>query len=144
MSDRPCSRRRILCRSAFASVAVAMPMAASTGPAPAQAQQPGGARDGSGGQGANLPNAVNREGEIAEVNGARIFYQITGQGEPMLLLHDYPLSGALFSRVRHGLVGRHRVITLDHRGFGASSVPGVPDSIETYARDALAVMQRLH
>ncbi|HEV7265203.1 MAG TPA: alpha/beta hydrolase [Falsiroseomonas sp.] len=61
----------------------------------------------------------------------------------MLLLHGYPLSGALFARVRDGLAARHRVVTLDHRGYGFSGTPGVPDNIEVYGRDVLAVMQRI-
>jgi hypothetical protein len=65
-------------------------------------------------------------GEYLEVNGARIFYQVLGAGEPMLLLHGYPLSGALFARNRDVLAERYRVITVDHRGYGKSQVPAVP------------------
>lgn len=90
-----------------------------------------------------LDDPTTRVGNFAEVNGARIFYQITGSGAPMLLLHGYPLSGALFSRVRDELSRDFRVITLDHRGYGNSKAPAIPDSIEVYANDALAVMQQL-
>lgn len=77
------------------------------------------------------------------MNGARIFYQTAGEGEPMLLLHGYPLSGALFSRNRDALAERYRVITLDHRGYGMSEAPYVPNEIAVYAQDALAVMDEL-
>ena len=87
-----------------------------------------------------LPSPTERQGEFAEVNGARIFYQVAGEGEPMLLLHGYPLSGALFVRVRDELARRYRVITLDHRGYGMSTAPGVPDTIAVYAQDALDVL----
>ena len=87
-----------------------------------------------------LPSPTDRQGEFVEVNGANIFYQSVGSGEPMVLLHGYPLSGALFVRVRDDLARRYRVITLDHRGYGMSMAPGVPDTIAVYAQDALDVM----
>ncbi len=92
----------------------------------------------------NLPDPNQRQGEYVEVNGARIFYQITGQGAPMMLLHGYPLSGALFYRVRDELSRRYQIITLDHRGYGKSTAPSVPDTIAVYAQDALDVMSRLN
>ena len=50
-----------------------------------------------------------RAGEIAEVDGASIFYDAAGEGPPVMLLHGYPLSGALFARMRDELQGHaHR------------------------------------
>ena len=48
-----------------------------------------------------------RAGEYAEVNGARIFYEAAGDGPPLVLLHGYPLSGALFAQVRDELDDTH-------------------------------------
>lgn len=90
-----------------------------------------------------LPTPSERVGDYAEVNGARIFYEAAGDGPPMLLLHGYPLSGAMFARVREALEADHTVITVDHRGYGLSEAPEVPDSIEVYAEDALAVLDEL-
>ena len=55
-----------------------------------------------------------RVGEYLKAkDGARILYEAAGDGPPMLLLHGYPLSGALFARVRDAASGRvHR----HHRG----------------------------
>ncbi len=92
---------------------------------------------------ADLAMPEDREGEYAEVNGARIFYEVSGEGPAMVLLHGYPLSGALFSRVRDALDDDFTVITMDHRGYGKSDVPDVPDTIETYANDALSVLEAL-
>lgn len=90
-----------------------------------------------------LSTPSERVGEYAEVNGARIFYEAAGDGPPMLLLHGYPLSGALFARVREALEDDFTVITLDHRGYGLSEAPDAPASIEVYADDALAVLDTL-
>jgi pimeloyl-ACP methyl ester carboxylesterase len=57
-----------------------------------------------------------------------------------VLLHGYPLSGALFARNRDVLAEQYRVVTLDHRGFGQSQAPGVPADISIYAQDALDVL----
>lgn len=86
---------------------------------------------------------ANRQGQFAEVNGARIFYQVTGQDTPLLLIHGYPLSGALFDRNCAALSQHYQVITLDQRGYGMSTAPGEPDSIATYAKDALGLLDHL-
>lgn len=90
-----------------------------------------------------LPTPSERVGEYADVNGARIFYQATGDGPALLLLHGYPLSGAMFGRVREALEDRWTVISLDHRGYGLSDAPDMPGAIEIYAQDALAVLDQL-
>lgn len=83
--------------------------------------------------------------DTAELNGARIQYKVQGDGPAMLLIHGYPLSGELFKNNRDALArAGFKVITMDLRGFGGSSAPAnEPGSIQTYARDALALMDRL-
>ncbi|TGN61815.1 alpha/beta fold hydrolase [Paracoccus liaowanqingii] len=91
-----------------------------------------------------LQAPTERVGEFYEAeDGARIFYEVAGDGPPMVLLHGYPLSGALFARVRDTLQEDFTVLTVDHRGYGQSVAPEVPDDIETYAEDALAVMDQV-
>lgn len=90
-------------------------------------------------------DGMQQEGMLA-VNGAQIHYVSQGNGTPMLLLHGYPLSGELFSRNRDALANAgYRVITIDHRGYGQSVAPADDaGSIQTYAKDALAVMDQLN
>lgn len=87
-----------------------------------------------------------RQDGMLSVNGAQIHYVSQGSGTPMLLLHGYPLSGELFARNRDALASAgYRVITIDHRGYGQSVAPeGDAGSIQTYAKDALAVMDQLN
>lgn len=61
----------------------------------------------------------------------------------MLLLHGYPLSGALFARVREALQDDYKVLTVDHHGYGLSDAPETSENVATYAGDALAVMDHL-
>ena len=84
-----------------------------------------------------------REGEYVEVDGARIFYEARGEGPAVMLLHGYPLSGALFARMRDELQTNHTVVTVDHRGYGKSEASENPGTVERYATDAIAVMDKL-
>ncbi len=88
--------------------------------------------------------ADTRQGQYVTVNGAQIFYQVAGTGTPLLLIHGFPLSGALFQGQLAGLSSRFQVITPDLRGFGKSSTPSAYGSIEQYASDMLAFMNALH
>lgn len=90
-----------------------------------------------------LPAPAERSGQTVSVNGADIFYSESGSGDPLVLLHGYPLSGALFERVRDTLDDNHRVITIDHRGYGNSTTPAPVESVVTYAEDALAVLSEI-
>jgi len=47
--------------------------------------------------------ADQRQGQYVELNGARIFYQVAGQGTPLLLIHGFPLDGELFEGQLTGL-----------------------------------------
>lgn len=91
----------------------------------------------------DLPAPDAREGTTLSVDGAEIFYSESGSGSPLVLLHGYPLSGALFERVRDTLDDDYRVITIDHRGYGNSTTPEPVTEVATYASDALAVIEEL-
>ena len=92
---------------------------------------------------AEAAQADQRKGAYVDVNGARIFYQVAGQGTPLLLIHGFPLSGQLYQSQLTGLSSRFQVITPDLRGFGKSQAPDENASIETYAHDMLALLDQL-
>jgi pimeloyl-ACP methyl ester carboxylesterase len=92
---------------------------------------------------AQATQADQRQGAYVDVNGARIFYQVAGQGTPLLLIHGFPLSGQLYQGQLAGLSSRFQVITPDLRGFGKSQTPDANASIEVYAKDMLALLDRL-
>jgi len=77
--------------------------------------------------------------------GVSLFYHDEGQGEPLLLIHGFPLSGELFQPQRAGLSHRFRVITPDLRGMGRSdSLPDADDyAMSTYADDLAALLDAL-
>ena len=87
--------------------------------------------------------ADQRQGAYADINGARIFYQVAGQGTPLLLIHGFPLSGQLYQGQLAELSKHFTVITPDLRGFGKSLAPDGNGSIQTYAQDMLALLDHL-
>ncbi len=61
-----------------------------------------------------------------------------GTGPPLLLIHGYPQTHAMWHRVAPRLAGSYAVVACDSRGYGASSKPpGGPDHA-AYAKRALA------
>jgi len=85
--------------------------------------------------------AMGAEGSFVEIgDGARIYYEVHGEGEPMVLVHGYPLNSGLFRDNVGPLSEQFQVITVDLRGYGRSETPDSEGSIGTYASDVLAVM----
>jgi len=80
---------------------------------------------------------------IFDAGGLSIFYNDEGQGEPMILIHGFPLSSEMWQPQRAALQHRFRVITPDLRGMGRSDVPTGGYSMITYADDILALMDEL-
>jgi pimeloyl-ACP methyl ester carboxylesterase len=77
-----------------------------------------------------------------------LHYAESGEGLPVVLLHAFPLTSAIWSAQRTGLEERCHVITPDLRGFGGSPLVGDPSSLAkpslaTAADDVLALLVRL-
>lgn len=62
---------------------------------------------------------------------------------PLYMLHGYPLSRAAWSAVLPRLAERTQVVAPDLRGFGASPSGTAPPTMDEYARDVLALADRL-
>jgi non-heme chloroperoxidase len=76
--------------------------------------------------------------------GIEIYYEDHGTGQPVVLIHGYPLNGHSWERQERVLLqAGHRVITYDRRGFGQSSQPTVGYDYDTFAADLNALMEHL-
>ena len=65
-----------------------------------------------------------------------LYYEDHGSGQPVVLIHGYPLSGASWEKqVPILLNAGHRVTTYDRRGFGKSSQPTTGYNYDTFAED---------
>jgi non-heme chloroperoxidase len=73
-----------------------------------------------------------------------LYYEDHGSGQPVVLIHGYPLSGASWEKqVTALLAAGHRVITYDRRGFGKSSQPTTGYNYDTFAEDLHKLLNHL-
>ena len=73
-----------------------------------------------------------------------LHYEDHGAGQPVVLIHGYPLSRRAWDKQVPALLddGR-RVITYDRRGFGMSSQPTTGYDYDTFAADLHALLEAL-
>jgi len=84
--------------------------------------------------------------KVGEENSGHIklHYEDYGAGEPIVLIHGYPLSGRAWDKqVPLLLDAGHRVITYDRRGFGNSSQPSTGYDYDTFASDLKTLLDEL-
>jgi pimeloyl-ACP methyl ester carboxylesterase len=67
-------------------------------------------------------------------------YSEAGQGTPVVLLHGFPLSSAIWREQHQRLSEHYRVIAPDLRGHGRSLAPSGVYEMELLARDVLALL----
>src|SRR5690349_9715648 len=83
---------------------------------------------------------------VGQENSAdiEIHYEDHGAGQPVVLIHGYPLSGRAWDKQVPALLeAGYRVITYDRRGFGQSSQPVTGYDYNTFAADLSMLMERL-
>jgi len=73
-----------------------------------------------------------------------IYYEDHGTGQPVVLIHGYPLNGHSWEKQERVLLAAgYRVITYDRRGFGQSSQPTIGYDYDTFAADLHALVSYL-
>jgi non-heme chloroperoxidase len=73
-----------------------------------------------------------------------IHYEDHGKGQPVILIHGYPLNGTSWEKQTAALVNAGlRVITYDRRGFGKSSQPATGYNYDTFAEDLRKLIAHL-
>ena len=73
-----------------------------------------------------------------------IYYEDHGTGQPVVLIHGYPLNGHSWEKQEHVLLDAgYRVITYDRRGFGASGQPVTGYDYDTFAADLRMLIDHL-
>ena len=77
---------------------------------------------------------------IANVNGIRFSFVDEGRGLPILLVHGFPLSRAIWQPQIEALSRNFRVIAPDLRGHGESEAPAGVYSMNTFADDLNALV----
>lgn len=75
-----------------------------------------------------------------ENQGARIYWDQQGEGDPILLIMGLAYPSCMWFRTRPVLSKRFRTVAFDNRGIGNSDVPPGPYPISLMASDAAAVL----
>lgn len=78
---------------------------------------------------------------VSRTNGVDIAYVIGGSGPPVLLLHGYPQTKALWARIAPILAQNHTVICADLRGYGDSEKPQDTSDHRVYSFREMALDQ---
>ena len=74
-----------------------------------------------------------------------LYYEDHGSGQPVVLIHGYPLSSASWEKQVPALLNAgYRVIAYDRRGFGKSSQPTTGYNYDTFAEDLHKVITNLN
>ncbi|HWL79048.1 alpha/beta hydrolase [Microbacterium sp.] len=74
----------------------------------------------------------------------KLFYTDQGSGQPVVLIHGYPLNGESWGKQQAALLDAgYRVIAYDRRGFGASTKAGSGYDYDTFASDLSVLIETL-
>ena len=82
-------------------------------------------------------------GTYADVNGIRLYYEIHGAGQPLVLLHGGLGSGEMFGPVLSLLAKQHRVVLVDLQGHGRTADIDRPIDFRLMADDIGALITHL-
>lgn len=79
----------------------------------------------------------------ADSNGTKIYYQIRGKGDPLVLIMGFGADGNLWEKHVEEYEKHFSCILIDNRGVGYSDQSPGPYSTEMMADDTIAVMDHL-
>mgnify|MGYP002621679696 FL=1 len=80
-------------------------------------------------------------GQYVQTKDAKIYYEVYGKGEPILILHGGGVGSPYeLGKIIDGLKKNHKVIVMSTRGHGRSEIGHTPLTYEQKANDALAVL----
>ncbi len=78
-----------------------------------------------------------------KVNDIHIYYEIHGEGEPLVLIAGLSTDITAYVRIIGELSQKYQVIAFDNRGAGRTDKPDIPYSIEMMADDTAGLLNAL-
>jgi len=81
--------------------------------------------------------------EKLNINGIKLAYSRHGKGNPLVLLHGYPLDHNLWDEVTPMLQDTFDLIIPDLRGFGESTTVDTPYTMDDFASDVAGLLDQL-
>ncbi len=80
---------------------------------------------------------------VVHVGDINIYYEIHGEGEPLVLIMGYGGNSGQWFRQIPGLAQKYRVISFDNRGTGRSDKPDISYTMEMMASDVAGLLEAL-
>jgi pimeloyl-ACP methyl ester carboxylesterase len=77
------------------------------------------------------------------VNGLNVYYEVRGEGDPLLLVAGFGCDHTIWAKVASALASRYRVIAFDNRGTGQTAGPVAAAGIRQMADDAAGLLDAL-
>src|SRR5688572_24814588 len=91
-----------------------------------------------------LADKVHAQGKFAQVNGLRVYYEVYGKGEPLVLLHGGGSTiETSFGRVIPHFAKTHRVIAIERQAHGRTADRDTPATFEQDADDVAEVLKQI-
>lgn len=88
---------------------------------------------------------AQQTGSYAQVNGLKLYYEVHGSGEPLVLLHGGGSTiSSNYGRVLPTLAKKYKVIAIELQAHGHTADIDRPLSFEQDADDVAALLQQLH
>lgn len=79
------------------------------------------------------------------INGLTMYYELHGEGEPLVLLHGQFAGASMFSSILPGLVKKYRVILPEQQGHAhTADIKGRPFSFAQMADDTAELLRQLN
>ncbi len=79
----------------------------------------------------------------AQTNNIKLYYELHGRGEPLVLIPGLGYDGWMWHRMIPGLAERYQVIRIDNRGVGQSDKPAGPYTAAMLAADVVGLLDAL-
>ncbi len=73
-----------------------------------------------------MTRSTQPEAGFAQVNGTQLYYEMLGEGHPLVLIHGGYMDRRMWDDQFHAFAKHYRVIRYDVRGFGKSELPPAP------------------
>ena len=80
---------------------------------------------------------------IAHVQDTNIYYEVSGEGQPVVLISGLGGNTIVWSRQASRLAEKHSLVRFDNRGAGRSDVPEGPYTIQMMAADTVQLLDEL-
>ncbi len=80
---------------------------------------------------------------LARINGASLYYEVEGEGQPVLFIMGTGLAHTLWSRQIAAFKPKFKCISYDNRGTGQSDVTAEGHTVANYAEDAWGLLNHL-